>query len=214
MKLKLSLLISLLSIPAFAQVIPDRVTIDGIPQPLEWVITPEGFKQNNGSIEITAGPKTNMFFAPHGKTKVSNMPKLLFMPDNDFVLSAKASANHKSKWEAAMLVIYINENYWAKFCFENQSPGVQRMVSVVTNEISDDAYSDIIESDTVYMKITKKGKQIGFYYSCDSENWIGVRYFRLSSDKQLKTGFASQSPIGEGLTSTFSEIKYEALKSE
>lgn len=198
----------LLFISGFSQTIPEKVKITEIPYPLQWVIKPEAFIQKNDTIEITAGSKTNMFFAPHGHFNVSNMPKLLFQPDSDFVFSAKATAYHQSKWEAAMLVVYIDESYWAKLCFENQSPGVQRMVSVVTNEISDDAYSDIVNGNSIYMQVSKKGKQIVFSYSQDAKNWIGIRYFRLNSDKPIKVGFASQSPIGNGLTSVFSGIEY------
>jgi regulation of enolase protein 1 (concanavalin A-like superfamily) len=149
-----------------------------------------------------------MFYAPHGNFNVSNMPKLLFKPDGNFTFSAKAYTEHKTKWEAAMLVVYINESYWAKFCFENESLSKNRMVTVVTNEISDDAYSDYVIGDSVYMMIKKEGKQITFSYSADNENWVDIRYFRLNSEDTIRIGFASQSPIGAGLTSTFSDIHY------
>jgi len=200
-----------LSVTAFSQEVPGQVTIAGIPQPLSWVIEPTGFSQTEDGIEITAGANTNMFYAPHGNFNVSNMPKLLFQPSDNFVLSAKAKAKQKSRWEAAMLVVYIDESYWAKFCFENESPGVNRMVTVVTNEVSDDAYSGYVDGDSVYMRVTKKGMQIEFAYSSDGEKWDDVRYFRLNSDKPIKVGFSSQSPIGDGLSSFFSEIKYEQL---
>lgn len=182
-----------------------------LPQPLEWVVEPESFTIEKGVISITAGPNTNMFFAPDGNFNQSNMPKFLFEPHADFELSAKAFAKHQSKWDAAMLVVYVDEAYWAKFCFENESPTKNRMVTVVTNQISDDAYSDSIETESVYMRISKKGRQIVFSYSLDNSSWFGVRYFRLDTDKPLKIGFASQSPIGKGLTSTFSEIEYREI---
>ena len=207
-------MIPLLSITAHAQDVPETVNIEGIPQSLEWVIKPDAFGQDDNGIVISAGSNTNMFFAPHGNFRASNMPKLLFHPAHDFILSAKATAQHESKWDAAMLVVYIDENYWAKFCFENEYPGKQRMVSVVTNEISDDAYSDVVTENTIYMRIAKKGPQIEFAYSRNGNEWIGVRYFRLNSDDPLRVGFASQSPIGKGLTSTFSEIHYESLNNQ
>jgi uncharacterized protein len=192
----------------FAQKVPKSVKVEGIPSVLEWVIEPDSFNIDNGIISISAGPGTNMFYAPHGNFNVSNMPKLLFKPDGNFTFSAKAYTEHKTKWEAAMLVVYINESYWAKFCFENESLSKNRMVTVVTNEISDDAYSDYVIGDSVYMMIKKEGKQITFSYSADNENWVDIRYFRLNSEDTIRIGFASQSPIGAGLTSTFSDIHY------
>lgn len=214
MKLIRPILIGLLVSSVYGMEHPKHVAVNGIPEPLEWVVEPERFKQEGASIEIVAGPGTNMFYAPDGNFRASNMPKLLFQPEGDFSLSAKADATHGSKWDAAMLVAYVDEDYWAKLCFENQDPETQRMVTVVTNEISDDAYSDIVTGDSIYMKIEKHGTQIAFSYSIDGVNWIGIRYFRLNSNKPLKIGFSSQSPIGNGLSSRFSEIRYQATASQ
>jgi regulation of enolase protein 1 (concanavalin A-like superfamily) len=192
----------------FSQEVPKNIEIKGIPGILEWVIEPDSFNIHNGTVSISAGPGTNMFYAPHGNFNVSNMPKLLFKPDDNFTFSAKAFTKHKTRWEAAMLVVYINESYWAKFCFENESLSKNRMVTVVNNEISDDAYSDYVVGDSVYMMIKKEGKQITFSYSGNGKNWVDIRYFRLNSDDTIKIGFASQSPIGNGLTSIFSNINY------
>lgn len=210
MRTVLLLMVFLVGKTAFAQE-TKQIKIEELPQPLEWIVKPDSFKIENGTIEITAGPNTNMFYAPHGHFNQSNMPKLVFESDSNFVFSANALTEHKSKWEAAMLVVYIDENYWAKFCFENEAPSKNRMVTVVTNEVSDDAYSDYVEGNSVYMQILKKGKQIVFSYSLDNKKWIGIRYFRLNSEKPIKIGFASQSPIGNGLTSVFSEIKYKRI---
>ncbi len=190
----------------------NNIKINGIPGTLEWVIEPDSFNINEGTISITAGPDTDMFYAPHGNSKTSNVPKLLFAPDDDFIFRAKAYTEHKSRWEAATLVVYINEDYWAKLCFENESRTKNRMVSVVTNKISDDAYSDYVIGKSVYMKITKEGKQIVFSYSEDNNKWIDVRYFRLDSEEPIRIGFSSQSPHGKGLTSVFSEINYSKGK--
>lgn len=212
MKTLYTYIILCLPLSIFAQEVPTSVIIKSIPSPLKWVIEPRSFNQTNESIEITAGANTNMFYAPDGNFNASNMPKLLFEPSDNFTLSAKVKAEQKSKWDAAMLVVYIDESYWAKFCFENESLGINRMVTVVTNKISDDAYSCYTEGNSVYMQITKKGKQFTFAYSTDGIKWNNIRYFRLTSENTVKIGFSSQSPIGEGLSSSFSEIKYEEIK--
>lgn len=208
MKSLLFILLFFIAGNVFSQEVPKSIEIKGIPGILEWMIEPDSFNIHNGTVSISAGPGTNMFYAPHGNFNVSNMPKLLFKPDDNFIFSAKACAKHKTRWEAAMLVVYINESYWAKFCFENESSSKNRMVTVVNNEISDDAYSDYVFGDSVYMMIKKEGKQITFSYSSDGKNWVDIRYFRLNSDDTIKIGFASQSPIGNGLTSIFSDINY------
>ncbi len=214
MKYFLIALIALISNRLCSQEIQNSIKIEGIPEPLQWVIKPDSMNISEGTISITAGLNTDMFYAPHGNSKTSNVPKLLFTPDNDFTFSAKAYTEHETRWEAATLVVYIDEDYWAKLCFENESPTKNRMVSVVTNKISDDAYSDYVPGKSVYMKITKEGKQIVFSYSSDNKKWVDIRYFRLNSEKPLKVGISSQSPHGDGLTSVFSEISYSKIESK
>ncbi len=214
MKSTFTLLLASLALGIWAQPEPAEIRIDGIPKALNWVVEPENFTVTDGIVSIEAAAKTNMFYAPHGNFRASNMPKLLFEPDEDFTFSVKAATEHRSKWDAAMLVVYVDEDYWAKFCFENESPGKNRMVTVVTNEISDDAYSDYIPDEWVYMQIEKKGRQVVFSYSLDGDSWVKIRYFRLNKEDGLRVGLASQSPIGEGLTSMFSEIRYQVIQAK
>ena len=75
------------------------------------------------------------------------MPMLVFEPVGDFSLSAQVEAKQIEQWDAAMLVVYVNNEYWAKLCFEMPQMNLKRMVSVVNNVISDDAYHDIIEGN-------------------------------------------------------------------
>ena len=79
---------------------------------------------------------------------------LVFEPDTNFSLTVKATANHQSRWDAAMLAVYVNEKYWAKLCFEMPQPNLKRMVSVVNNTFSDDAYGDVIMGNDVFMRVS------------------------------------------------------------
>jgi hypothetical protein len=82
------------------------------------------------------------------------------------------------------------------------------IVSVVTNGLSDDNNSIAISGDTVYLKVAKAGQAIFFYASQDGQHWSIIRAFSLGENPDLRIGFSSQSPVGNGCTSIFSDIKY------
>jgi len=187
------------------------IEIPGINSKTTWINQPVDAFASADTLVITAGPKTNMFIAAGNSFNVCNMPMLVIEPDGNFSLSAQAKAEHIGRWDAAMMAVYINNEYWAKLCFEMPKLNLKRMVSVVNNVISDDAYHDVIEGNEVYMRVSKKGLRITFSYSTDGQEWVDVRYFTLRSEDSIKVGFASQSPVGEGFTSKFYNITYSTL---
>jgi len=80
-----------------------------------------------------------------------------------------------------------------------------RAVTVRTIETSDDNNHDVIDSTSMYMKISSDTKTIGFYYSLDKKNWQLVRLFRNDYPVGLWIGVSAQSPIGNGTSATFEE---------
>ena len=76
-----------------------------------------------------------------------------------------------------------------------------------TEGTSDDNNHDVISGDQVYLKISSDTKTIGFYYSMDGAEWQLVRLFKNSYPKTLWTGVSAQSPLSEGMKTTFTGLK-------
>lgn len=68
---------------------------------------------------MTASRKTNLFNSPSGKPKVVNAPLILFEPEANFTISAKVTGKLKAVYDVAALVVYQDDETWAKFCYEN-----------------------------------------------------------------------------------------------
>jgi regulation of enolase protein 1 (concanavalin A-like superfamily) len=197
--LLLSTLTAAAQIPALA----------GIPEPLIWQHPTSSWKIENGqTLSITGGKATDWFASPMGGERRDNTPRLLFKPADDFVLSAKVTVDFRSRWDAGVLVLYVNDTLWAKLCFEMTIEKHPTIVSVVTRDRSDDNNSIAINGSSVYLKIAKAGQAIFFYASEDGEKWTIIRAFSLGAAPDLRIGFSSQSPVGDRCTSTFSEIHY------
>jgi hypothetical protein len=183
--------------------------LDGVPGPLTWQHPPAQWKIDDGkTLSITGGKATDWFFSPMGDDQRDNTSRLLFKPADDFVLSAKVKVDFHSQWDSGVLVLYVNNTQWAKLCFEMTIEKHPAIVSVVTNGLSDDNNSIAISGDTVYLKVAKAGQAIFFYASQDGQHWSIIRAFSLGENPDLRIGFSSQSPVGNGCTSIFSDIKY------
>jgi regulation of enolase protein 1 (concanavalin A-like superfamily) len=179
---------------------------------LTWQHPPSQWKTEGDTLTITAPKATNWYASPAEPRHWDSSPRLLFKPAADFVLSAKVNVGMHSSWDAGELVVYSNEGLWAKFGIENISDNGPTLVSVVTRGISDDNNSIVMSGPVAYLKVAKNGTGIFFYASEDGQNWKEIRGFTLGDVPGLLVGFSSQSPVGEGCTTVFSHIQYEAKK--
>jgi regulation of enolase protein 1 (concanavalin A-like superfamily) len=184
-------------------------SLDGIPGPLTWQHAPAQWKiDSRQTLSITADKATDWFVSPVAGRGRDNSPRLLFKPGDDFVLSAKVTVDFHAQRDSGDLILYVNDAVWAKLCFEMSAEMHPAIVSVVAKEASDDNSSIPISGNTVYLKMAKAGQAIFFYASENGQNWSVIRAFSLGKNPNLRVGFSSQSPAGDGCTSVFSQIQY------
>jgi uncharacterized protein len=196
----------------------DSISLKAIPAQLEWINKPASVKVLGPSgIEITAGKDTDWFYSPNDGAIRNNSPWLVFEQTGDFALRAKVTVDFRSKWDAGTMVVYIDEQHWAKLCFEYSTAQKPTIVSVVTRGLSDDSNAFTLEGNTSWLQVARFGTAIFFYSSQDGKTWKVIRNFTLGTrespmSKKLKVGFSSQSPAGEGCRSLFEEIKYRPTR--
>src|SRR4030095_1364059 len=190
----------------------DTVRINSIPYGMFWENKAEQFSVKNNEMIIVAGEKTDMFRDPNVTYNTDNAPKLLFRPDQDFVLITSIEHSFSSKWDGGAIVLKQDSLNWIKFCFEKDYTGARRVVSVVTKNISDDCNSVELKTNKVYYKLAKAGNVITLYYSSDRKKWFLIRHLQFESDKDLTLGFLAQSPTGKKCEVKFSDITYKAKK--
>lgn len=185
-----------------------QLKMTNIPYELTAYNNPVDYSLMNDGIRLSASGKTNLFNNPDGLTKVNNAPMILFKPVGDFTLSARVTGKLDAVYDVAALVVYENENTWAKLCYENSVAKQPTIVSVVTRTYSDDCNS-MTTGDYAYLSVVKKGNQYSFFYSVDNKSWSMIRSFHLETKGQIKAGFAVHGSRGDGFTGIFSEIKYK-----
>ncbi len=190
----------------------DSLFIHAIPYPLFLENTPKNYSIHQDTLEITAGEKTDMFRDPNVAYNTDNAPKLMFVPDENFVLTACIEHAFTNKWDGGALVLRQDSLNWIKFCFEKDYTGARRVVSVVTKNVSDDCNSVAILKNKVYYKLAKAGNVITLYYSSNGKSWFLVRHLQFDTHAGWQVGFLAQSPTGKSCSVRFTNITYKAKK--
>ena len=190
----------------------DSAKINSIPRSLSWNNTPQKYSIKNDVLTIVAGKKTDMFRDPNVTYNTDNAPKLLFNADSNFVFATAIEHSFANKWDGGAIVLIQDSLHWIKFCFEKDYTGKRRVVSVVTNDISDDCNSVELKENKVFYKMAKADNVITLYYSANNKNWFLVRHLQFNSSRDLRIGFLAQSPEGNSCTVKFSDIRYESKR--
>jgi uncharacterized protein len=190
----------------------ERATLPALPRPLRWIGRPEAWAPTaDDGLTIRAGARTDWFIDPEHGTVTLTAPALAMPVQGPWMLSVRASAEHRARFDAAVLVVHVSERVWAKLCLERSADGLVRIVSVVTKGIdSDDCDSVVVPSGVAHLRVSRLGRAYAFHWSEDGRRWTMVRYFALDDADGAAVGFLAQSPTGDGCTALFDQIRFRA----
>ena len=181
-----------------------------LPFSSRWIGTPVAASAGNDSLTIVAGPRCDWFVHPGTGEAKLDAPALVGRTGGDFLLSARVEVGFASTFDAGVLALWHDERTWAKLCLEYSPDGEAMVVSVVTRSTSDDCNSAVVAGDSVWLRISRIGPEFAFHASTDGTVWRLVRHFALTANDEIEVGFAAQSPLGDGCTATFSDIRFRA----
>ena len=189
------------------------LVIPAVPQPLRAVHRAEAWSlAGDDALTLRAGPRTDWFIDPESGAVTSNAPALLMPTDGPWMLKARVSADHRAMYDAAVLVVWVSDDVWAKLCLELSPQGQVTVVSVVTRGTSDDCNSVALGRPEVHLRISRLERAYAFHYSQDGVSWKLVRFFALGEKQRAEVGFLAQSPTGDGCTAEFRDIDFAPQK--
>lgn len=196
----------------------ETMEVPGLPFPTTtshpdtWAWHPD-----RGALVATAPGHTDFYVNPGGAESgdaesLHNAATLLGTPPaGDFLFSADVGVDFQSQYDAGVLMLWIDERNWAKFCFEFSPAAEPMVVSVVTRGTSDDANSFTVDGRSVGLRISRVGQVYAFHATTDGRTWQLIRVFTLGSDLAAhRVGFEVQSPTGDGCTVTFDRIAFSS----
>lgn len=143
---------------------------------------------NNGAVAEEGLTPENLTNAPFFYTEVTG----------DFVLRVKVSHDFRDTYDSASIMVMQDLSVWAKACFELTDFDTHAVVSVVTNQTSDDANGCNINSNEVWLQAARSGNAFAFHYSTDGVRYDMMRFFHLPAEDTIKVGLLAQAPTGEG----------------
>ena len=184
------------------------VSIPGLEQSFEWVGKPIDVELGERKIVMSATPMTDWFTDPETSQVVATASALVCRPMTEFMLTAHVDVSFASTFDAGALVLWSSTRSWAKLAFEYSPQKQPMIVSVVTRGESDDCNAVVLDSSSVWLRVSGLGDAHAFHYSTDGELWHFVRYFRLDTYGSVDVGFEAQSPLGTGCVARFTDVSY------
>lgn len=171
--------------------------------------------ENAAALVATAPAHTDLYRNPGGEeagdaASLLNAATLLGSPPpGDHQLSARVSVDFRSTFDAAVLMLWRDEENWAKLCFEFSPAAEPMVVSVVTRGASDDANAFVVPDRSVWLRVSRTDRVYAYHASVDGVTWQLVRVFTLGDElAEHQIGFEVQSPTGDGCTATFDQIRF------
>src|SRR5262249_44822559 len=87
--------------------------------------------------------------------------------------------------------------------------GEPMVVSVVCRGVADDANAFVVPQRSVRLRVSRLGPAYAYHACVDGQTWQLIRYFSIDDDASpARIGFEAQSPMGEGCSVRFDEIRF------
>ena len=174
----------------------------------KWTVATQYEETENG-IDIYAPAETDYFVNPVDGQVKADAPFFYKEVEGDFILRSKVSLDFESIYDACVLLALENDKLWAKACFEYTDFGTNAVVTVMTNNKSDDANGVNVEGNEIWLQMSRKDDVFAIHYSLDGEDFIMARLAHLPMSKKIKVGLEAQSPTGKGGMRRFDNVSLE-----
>ena len=178
---------------------------------LSWINEPASREFISETLHIDVPESSDFFQDPAGLNVRSSAPFLYCETEGDFSLTTRVDVDMFDAYDSGCIMIMIDEQNWAKLCFElvNEIPTI---VSVVTKGISDDCVSEKLGRNKPYLRVLRSGNCFGFHYSLDAISWTLVRFFGMDAPPKIRIGVVGQCPVGKGTKVRFSGFDLEVQR--
>ena len=168
-----------------------------------------------GSVTAHAPAHTDIYVNPAGvdsadaESLLNAITLLGTPPPGDFQLIGRVQVDFASQFDAGVMLLWMDERNWAKFCFEYSPAAEPMIVSVVTRGLSDDANAFVVPDRSTWLRVSRVDGAYAFHASTDAQTWQLIRVFSLGQDlADHQIGFEAQSPTGEGCRVTFDRLRF------
>lgn len=175
-----------------------------------WINTPRVCTIQDGRIEIVTEPHTDFWQRTYYGFQNQNAPALLWEFPADFSLSARVQFQPRHTYDQCGLVLYVDDENWAKASIEYENSRFSRLGSVVTNL----GYSDWATRDLAgeimprWYRLSRLGADFLLESSTDGRLFEQMRIFHMHrAADTVRAGVYACSPLDSSFQAVFTDMK-------
>ena len=181
----------------------------------QWLHQPQDGRADNDFIRIVTEPETDLWQNTYYGFVHTNAPAYVFPASEDFTFTVKASFSYRELFDQCGILLYIDDQHWAKVSIERENESRGWLGSVVTNA----GYSDwaTVSLDgartSMHYRLSRRGADFCFEQSVDGIRFNQMRIFHMRDcPERLLTGVYACSPTQSSFTAEFSNLMWEECR--
>ena len=184
---------------------------------LEWLRAPERYKVEDGRIEITTTPGTDLWQRTYYHFRNDNAPVLQMETEEKFfsfvVKTDFTGAHHR--FDQCGVVMSLDSENWLKGSVEYENGQFQHLGSVVTNHGYSDWATTAIPADvkTMWYRFSRREDDYCIECSRDGEHFTQMRVCHMwEGGSRIRFGVYACSPEDSSFTAVFTGMELTECK--
>ena len=184
---------------------------------LEWLRAPERYKVEDGRIEITTTPGTDLWQRTYYHFRNDNAPVLQMETEEKFfsfvVKTDFTGAHHR--FDQCGVVMYLDSENWLKGSVEYENGQFQHLGSVATNHGYSDWATTAIPADvkTMWYRLSRREDDYCIECSADGEHFTQMRVCHMwEGGSRIRFGVYACSPEDSSFTAVFTGMELTECK--
>ena len=184
---------------------------------LEWLRAPERYKVEDGRIEITTTPGTDLWQRTYYHFRNDNAPVLQMETEEKFfsfvVKTDFTGAHHR--FDQCGVVMYLDSENWLKGSVEYENGQFQHLGSVATNHGYSDWATTAIPADVKTMWYRLSRREVDYCIECsrDGEHFTQMRVCHMwEGGSRIRFGVYACSPEDSSFTAVFTGMELTECK--
>ncbi len=178
----------------------------------KWLNEPLKHEETENKIVMHTQPETDIWQRTYYGACQNNPHALLIdTKEIEFTFTVKTTFATAALYDHCGVLLYLDEENWAKVCTEYETQDEQMLGSVVTNLGYSDWGGTYISEKVkrMYYRVSRRGSDFLFESATDGENFKQMRFFHLFCDEQpLSIGLFACSPYEKGFKAVFEDMKF------
>lgn len=175
----------------------------------QWINEGKDFKADDNKVSFKVLPGTDFWQVTHYGFSRTDGNCYVAEVESDACFTVKVTMNYINEFDQAGVMVYINDNNFAKLCVENQLKTKNKLGSVVCKDQRSDWATQVFgDEKEIWFRVSKRGINYLFESSLDGEAFHQMRLFDIPVEGKVSIGVFGASPLGDGFTAEFEHAAF------